>query len=64
MLDRPCAKSGCQGKLQYANGVFVYEHQVEFKVISNYYLVGEYIRQNKKPLNRETFHPQNRTTMK
>lgn len=48
MLDRPCSVSGCSGRLRYRGGCFVEEGTVEFKVISNYYLVDEYRRQNKK----------------
>jgi hypothetical protein len=60
MLGRPCSKPHCQGKLEYHNGVFVYEGSIEFKVISDYYLVGRYIRQDKSPLDRAKFHPKNR----
>lgn len=64
MLDRPCSVSGCSGRLRYRGGCFVEEGTVEFKVISNYYLVDEYRRQNKKPLDRAKFHITNRLKLK
>jgi len=60
MLGRPCSVPQCSGTLKYRGGCFVYEGTVEFKVIPNYYLVGEYLRQNKEPLDKVKFHQKNR----
>ena len=65
MLGRPCGVAICSGgKLTYRGGCFVDEDSLEFNAISDYYLVGVRLRQNKTPLDRATFHPKNRIRRK
>jgi len=61
MLGRRCGVSICiGGKLTYRGGCFVGEGSVEFSAISDYYLVGVRLRENKTQLDRAAFHPRNR----